>query len=110
MEEGQHAERHIARREVEQVVDRPHVRADIFLGEHNTFGIACGARGENDRERIIRPNPLEAKRRLEHAKRHEPGLHEANSLVEPGRLLPECPRIEQPGTEIEFHAGQEGRA
>jgi hypothetical protein len=110
MEEREHAEGHVAGRQMEEVVDRPHVRADVLLGEHHPLRIPRGARGEDDRERIVGPDPVEAKRRLQHPQRHQPRLHECDPLVHRRRLLPQRSRVEQPLPEFELHAAEERRA
>ena len=88
MKEGQHAEGDIARREVQQLVDRADVRPHILLREHDALRVTSRARREDDGERIIGADPVESQRPFEHSDGKQRRLHKPQTLIEYRGLLP----------------------
>ena len=110
MEEGQHTERHVGRGEMEQIIDRPDVRADVLLGEHDALRIAGRARRENHREHVVGVDRVEPQDLFEHRQWGDHRVHGRCELVEHGELSPEPAGVKHPRAEIELHAGEKRRA
>ena len=110
VEEGQHAEGHVGRREVEQLVDRTHVGADVLLAQHHPLGVARRARGEDHREHVVGPQPMEPQQPLQERQRHNRRLEEAHELVGRGGELLETTGVEQLLTHVEVHTREKQRA
>jgi hypothetical protein len=110
MEERQHAERHVGGRQMEQVVDRADVGADVLLRQHDALRVAGRSRGEDHGEHVVGPDAVEPEHSFEHGQRGHGGVQEGQRLVECRGPLLQVAGIEQPAAEVEADAGEEHRA
>jgi hypothetical protein len=73
VEQRQDAQQHVVVGQPDELIDRTDVRADVPMCEHYTFGTACRAGGEDNRQQVVIMDLRQAEPTLQPRHWREPG-------------------------------------